>query len=510
MSTSEVTGIIDIGSNTVRLTVYKINDKGAYKAIDQGRWPARLSQRLSATGNLSQDAIMELSQVLLNFIRICEKHRAATIRAVATAAIRQSVNRDDIVKYLFDTTGIQVEILSGADEARIGSIAMLGSLPISDGYVVDIGGGSTEVSLLHNRRLSSVISLPIGSVNTSVRFAAGENPVSPSVLSNIQSEIRRLLSKQKWIRMNPDLPLIGLGGTVRALAKVHKSQSGYPFPLLHGYQLSESQISDTLEQLARIPAEKRRKLSGISKDRADVIVPGLALLLGVFRQTSASQLTVCGAGLRDGLFYETCLPHLRWDSEDQVLEESLRNLKALYQTAPEDHLRQVSKLSLVLFDRLVALHQLPAFSRQMLDAAAQLYRIGGVIDFNNIADHTFYILLHNNLKGLSHRHMLITAGIASFRGTNQLRQKLKPYRSLLLDGDYELITKLGALLQLSSALDRSESQAITKMDVAVAGRRLEMTVEAQHPLPLEQMEVKALMKDFKKIWGLDPILKLEI
>jgi exopolyphosphatase / guanosine-5'-triphosphate,3'-diphosphate pyrophosphatase len=124
---------------------------------------------------------------------------------------------------------------------------------------------------------------------------------------------------------------------------------------------------------------------------------------------------------------------------------------------------------------------MPIIAGRLLNTATQLYRIGGVIDFNNNADHTFYMLLHNSLKGLSHRQILLTAGIASYRGTNQLRHKLTPYRSMLVEGDYQLITQLGCLLQLSSALDRSESQGITSMNPAVVGRRLELTAEAKHP-----------------------------
>lgn len=510
MQTNKTIGIIDIGSNTVRLAVYQLTDNGAYRVLDQGRWPARLSQRMNADGALPDEAVEELSEVLLHFRRICEKHATESIRAVATAAIRQAVNREAIIQRLFGLTGISIEILTGEDEARIGSRAMLNSLSLSDCFVVDIGGGSTEVSLIKDRHVVSAVSFPIGCVNISAKFALGNGPVHPSVLTDIQIEVSRLLSKEKWISRHPGLPLIGLGGTVRALAKLHQQETEYPFTLLHGYELDNPDMLSTLNALAAITVEQRRKLPGLSKDRGDVIVPGLTILLGVINHMQSSRLVVCGAGLRDGLFYEICLPHFETSQEGYVLEESIRNLNALYPVAPIGHLNQVRKLALSVYDRLSSGFVMPAYSRKLLDAASRLFRIGAVIDFNDSADHTFYMLLHTHWNGMSHREIVLTAAIASYRGSKPLRRKLAPYRSMLMEGDFETVTKLGSLLQLAAALDRSESQAITSLDLIISGNKLQLTAHAVHPLPVEYMEVDTIANEIKKSWGITPQLTVQI
>jgi len=501
-----ITGIIDIGSNTVRLTVYQLSDNGAYRVVDQGRWPARLSQRMDAKGALPMEAVDELANVLRHYIQICQKHGAESIRAVATAAIRQAMNREEILKQLNISTGLTIEVLSGEDEARIGSRAMLNSLPLADCFVVDIGGGSTEITLIQNRKVVSAVSFPIGCVNTSAKYEIGAGTVPQSILGDIQAEVRLLLSKENWITRHPKLPLIGLGGTVRALAKLHQRQSNYSFPNLHGYELLSSDIASTLNSLADVNVEQRRKLPGLSKDRGDVIVPGIAILLGVMQQTHASQLVVCGAGLRDGLFYETCLPHHQSDSKDDVLEESIRNLRALYPVAPEEHLQQVRRLVLTLFDQLSSDKTMPLAYRRLLETAARLFRIGTIIDYNDSADHTFYMLMHTHWNGLSHRETIITAAIASYRGTNPLRRKLAPYRSMLQEKDMDAIAKLGSLLQLAVALDRSESQAIIALELSVRGKKLQLIADSNHPLSVEQMEVDYISKEIKKIGELHPNL----
>ncbi|MFB9278005.1 Ppx/GppA family phosphatase [Cohnella cellulosilytica] len=505
---NRVTGIIDIGSNTVRLSVYQLTGNGAYRVVDQGRWPARLSQRMSADGKLPDEAVEELAEVLRHYVRICAKHGAERVRAVATAAIRQAANRDKVAERLRLAAGVDIEILSGEEEARLGSAAMLNSLRFGDGFVVDIGGGSTEITLVRQRKVVSAVSFPIGCVNVSARYGLGEAVVEQATLNDIVAEAKRLMQGTDWIAGHPGLPLIGLGGTVRAAAKLHQRETGYPFPHLHGYELSVADVAGTLQDLAALAVSQRRKRPGLSKDRSDVIVPGLAILRGVMELTRASSLVVCGTGLRDGLFYETCHPYSPLSSDDDVLEESIRNLVALYPAAPGGHLQQVRKLAVALFDPLNAVSPLPEGSRRLLDTAARLFRIGATIDYNDCADHTFYMLLHTHWNGLSHREKILAAAVASYRSPSSLKRKLSAYQSMLEDGDAETIAKLGALLLLASALDRSESQAISALHIAIEDKKLKLLAESGHPLPVERMEVGNMAKEFKKIWGMTPDLQV--
>ncbi|MFC4596922.1 Ppx/GppA family phosphatase [Cohnella hongkongensis] len=505
---SRATGIIDIGSNTVRLSVYQLTDNGAYRVVDQGRWSARLSQRVAPDGTLPADAVDELAEVLRHYLRICAKHGAERIRAVATAAIRQAANRESVIQRLRSVAGIDIELLSGEEEARIGSVAMLNSLRFGDGFVVDIGGGSTEMTLIRGRQVVSAASFPIGCVNVSARYGLGDEPVTQETLETIIADTKSRLRREDWISRHPGLPLIGLGGTVRALAKLRQRESGYPFPHLHGYEMSAPDVSAALNDLSRIPVAQRRKRPGLSKDRGDVIVPGLAILLGVMEHIQASGLAVCGAGLRDGLFYETCEPYPLPASDEEVLEESIRNLVALYPAAPGEHLQQVRKLAVALFDQLDAGSQLPRGSRKLLETAARLFRIGATIDYNDCADHTFYMLLHTHWNGLSHRETILTAAIASYRSSSSLRRKLSPYPSVLSEGDLETAGRLGALLLLASTLDRSESQAISSLEIAVEGKKLILYAQSSHPLPVERMEIGNMAKEFKKIWGMTPELRV--
>ncbi|CAM3880059.1 Ppx/GppA phosphatase family protein [Cohnella lubricantis] len=506
---TQVTGMIDIGSNTVRLAVYQVLGKGAYRVVDQARWPARLSEKLTSEGLLPLEAIDELAEVLRHFRRICKMNGASRTRAVATAAIRQAVNGRQVLDRLRKLTGLEIELLSGDEEARFGSVAVLRTMGISDALLVDIGGGSTEISLVRGRRLVHGISIPFGCVNTASRHSLNSGPVTDHQMERMQEEMIGVMRSYPWIAENAHLPLIGLGGTTRALAKLCQRAQDYPYANLHGFELSETTLQETIARLASLNLDKRRKVPGLSKDRADIIVPGLAILRAIVGHSSSSKIVVCGAGLRDGLFYETCMPEEEPLPEDQVLEESIRNLTALYPTVPEEHLAQVNRLALKLFERLAPTAGLPADSRRLLSTASRLFKIGAVIDAGDFSDHTFYILMHAHWNGLSHREIVLAAGIASYRGANPLRRKLSPYRRILRDGDFTLAMKLGSLLQLAAALDRSESQAISSLEVSVRGHnKLRLSATASHTMPIERMEVDSIAKEFKKNWGFAPKLSV--
>lgn len=385
------------------------------------------------------------------------------------------------------------------------------TLNLADGYVVDIGGGSTEVTLLKNRQKIRAVSFPAGCVNTVGRYGLGDEPVPAARIEEIRRDVSRLLSSQPWISDQPGLPLIGLGGTVRAFAKLRQRETDYPFPSLHGYELSEEELAAALNKLSSLPLTGRRKLPGLSKDRADVIVPGLAILSEVWRHTAASRLIVCGNGIRDGLFFETCLPGLPAEGDNPVLEASIRNLNALYPAAPPEHLGQVRRLASALFDGLNenGNADFPPEAKVWLDTAARLFKIGAAIDLNDCPDHTFYLLVHTQWYGLSHREALLTAAIASFRSVNGLRRKLASFRSMLQEGDGDMAAKLGAILQLAAALDRSESQAVRGLRVKFKQGMLLLTAETDQALTAEKLEVESVAKDFKKIWGAVPVLNAD-
>ncbi|RXZ84654.1 Ppx/GppA family phosphatase [Paenibacillaceae bacterium] len=498
-------GIIDIGSNSIRLVIYERTEHGANQVIDSSKRSARLSKQIAPDGSLPEKAIQDLVSILNHFRLICSQQRTFHIHAVATAAIRNATNCHDILNKLQAGSGLSVQLLSGREEAEYGFLGMRNSLDISDGFLIDIGGGSTEVSLFRNRQLLQSVSFPFGCVNMTERFAE-EGQLDDVQLQAMEAQVKEMLQSEPWIEEHENLPLVAVGGTARAFAKLHQAKHGYPLRITHHYPIDSAGGDELFELLRQLPLQKRKKFPGLSKDRVDLIVPGLALLRILLHATRASGFLICGSGLRDGVFYMSRFP--QQPQLDNLLESSVANLLALHPRMPSSHLNYVRSSALSLYDDIK--HRESAFpprARLWLDAAAALFRIGSTIDYEKYEDHTFYMIMNAGLNGLNHHEIVMVAAIASFKTKNRTRQLLHPYKALLTDSDFTMISQLGILLQLAIALDRCQTQALQRFSVTAADDTLHIRpLLADGQLEVERLEVASLAEDFYKIWKIAPLL----
>ncbi|WP_308638694.1 Ppx/GppA phosphatase family protein [Paenibacillus silvisoli] len=503
--TEQRIGIIDIGSNSIRLVIYERTSGGAQRVIDGSKRAARLSERLNDDGALPSETIDELVDMINHFRLICAHHRTGHIRAVATAAIRNASNRSEVLHRIEAKTGLPIELLSGEEEAGYGFLGMINSMAVRDGFLIDIGGGSTEVSLFKDRTLVHSVSFPFGCVSMTKRFAKG-GMLGDQQLRELEQYVADAVEGEAaWLKRTPGLPLIGVGGTARALGKVHQAHSRYPFESTNNYPITGPSADELFELLRKEPLDKRSKFPGLSKDRVDIIVPGVAILRAIFRLIGSSHYIVCGAGLRDGLFFATRFPER--PRLDDVLTYSVNNLAALHPEAPMQHTSHVNRIVLSLMDVLQGQLPIPEQARQLIDVASILHRIGASIDYYDYRKHTFYLMTNSHINGLSHVELLMCAAIASYKGKNRVKQIAAAYKPMLGEAEIAVICKLGTLLQLAIALDRSETQAIGKLGIEISGGKLHLrAIRAEGMLAVERKEADALAADFKKQWGLTPIL----
>lgn len=498
-------GIIDIGSNSIRLVVYEQTENGAHRVIDESKESARLSEKIDTEGRIEPEGVAKISETLSHFRLLCETHRVRSIRAVATAAIRNAVNGAQVLTQLQEESGICIDIISGEDEARYGFLGMINTIDIDDGFLVDIGGGSTEVSLFRDRALVRSVSFPFGAVNTTKHYSRGGN-VTETDVQRIRTLVETAVASEPWIREYPGLTLVGLGGTIRNVAKIDQKVKKYSLQHAHNYEMDPADVDKLLTELAALNVEQRKRYEGLSKERADIIVPGMAILKTIFELTGSERYLISGSGLRDGLFYETVLPEQPLLTD--VLEYSVRNLLLLHPSVPIGHVEHVNRLALGMFDDLEELHGLGGRSRLLLHAASLLYRIGISVNYYDYYKHTFYLMAHSRLNGLSHREIVICSLVAAFKTEKKTRLMAAPYRDILAESDLQLAVKLGSLLQLAASLDRSETQPIQRLEARIMKRDLKLLLNCRRQPEAELRQLHAIQRDFEKIWGLQIQLHL--
>lgn len=504
MNENERIGIIDIGSNSIRLVIYEHLKGMAFRIIDESKETARLSQQLDAYHNLLPEAVDNLIDTIIHFKKLCEVNGASGIRAVATAAVRSCSNSREVVERLQRESGLRVEIISGVMEARAGYLGMVNAIDIEDGFLIDIGGGSAEISLFRRRECLHSCSIPIGAVGAAKRFSVDGN-LNKEAAAALQREVLRLSGTYPWLQKHGGLPLVGLGGTIRNLCKVYQKAYKASLEIIHRCEIKRDDVNEIIERLSGIDLDKRRKVDGLSKSRADIIVPGLVILQTVMRLIGSDRLIVSGAGVREGLLYEAIRP--QQPQIKNVIHTGIESLLVQYPLAATPHTKQVNRFAVTLLDALKGeadLSRLHPRADRYMDIASWLFRVGVTVSFYDYKIHTYYLILHSRVLGLTHRETLICALTASYKSKSRLRRLAQEHRDLLRSEDIELIQKLGTLLLLAIALDRSETQPLDTIRPIVDRKKgqLQLGLGGCKDTEIERREAETLMKDFQKAWGL--------
>ncbi|WP_438497497.1 Ppx/GppA phosphatase family protein [Paenibacillus sp. IHBB 3054] len=490
-------GIIDIGSNSIRLVIYDTTRQGGYKIIKECKYSARLSEKITKEGRLERKDMDTIIPVLSQFKEICSAFEVERIRAGATAAIRNAANSSEIITYLSEASSIPLEVISGYQEAYFGFLGVINAFDVQDGFVIDIGGGSTEVTLFLGRRYQHSISFPFGAVNTNLMFSHHGNWNGEQV-KKLQAYVTGRLVEHEWLGTGAGLPLYGLGGTLRSLGKLDQKMREYSLPNSHGYVLSSETIDRFMEILPDTPYEKRKDMEGLSKSRADIIVSGLVIFHTVYNYIRASQALISGEGLREGMLHDLLNPEQ--PVCDSALEFSLDTIIRFDIRTSKRHLEHICKLAMSLFGALG--HEGDREEQKMLIyVSIMLHRTGSNINYYQSKRHTRYWLMNSPIRGLTHRQLILSALIASY-STKSRKQKLsQTHKDILLASDEEWIHKLGTLVQLSIALDSTEIGVIRGLNAELHGNTLHLELEGVGEVHIGQEDIENALKAFKNAWS---------
>jgi exopolyphosphatase/guanosine-5'-triphosphate,3'-diphosphate pyrophosphatase len=452
--------IIDLGSNTARVVVMSASPGHAYRLEDEIREVVRLRQGMGETG-LAEDAMSRGFATLRLFKRFCDGVGADPIIATATSAVRDAANGPLFVQRVQQELGLSLRVLDGEREAYYDAIGALNDVALSEGAVLDVGGGSAQVSLIRARRYVRGQSAPIGALALTDRLVK-HDPISDGEYKAVRSEIERELDAFDWL---PEVSgqLVGLGGTIRNMARIEAERQNYPLSTLHGFELTLQSVEESIRLFRTLPLAKRLKVPGLRSDRADIILGGALVIQAVMKRLGADRLTVSINGLREGLFYEYFWGHLHDPVISDIRSFGVLNLARIY-GYQKTHANHVRFLAGRMFDQLAPLHGYGAAERDLLAAAALLHDLGTVIGYDAHDLHSQTLITNAGLPGFSPREIALIALLTRYhrKGT----PSPGAYASVLRTGDDLLLTRLAAILRLAEYLERGRTSAVD--DVAIS------------------------------------------
>jgi exopolyphosphatase/guanosine-5'-triphosphate,3'-diphosphate pyrophosphatase len=498
--------IIDMGSNSVRLAIYYESADGVAYEIDNIKNTIRLGSFLNEKNEITEQGIQEAIRVLIQYRQLCQARSVSSIIGVATAAVRRATNQAYFLERIHKETGFTFRVLSGEEEAYYGYLAVVNTMNVSNAFSIDIGGASSELVKISERRLVESYSFPFGAVTLSRKFFGREVPTEDE-LAALEKYLKQEFAAYPWIK-EKKYPLIGLGGTARNLGKVHQKMMRYPFASIHYYQMKKYQVDSVFHYLKELTLPQLQSVEGLSKERADIIVAGILIIKVLLECTGSSKFIVSNKGLRDGVYMESRLQNNESILLEDMVEEGIKSLMANYKVN-QAHARHVDAICQVMFDRMARekLHSYGAGEKRMLSAAARLHDIGRAISIGEWQQHTFYLLVHVLLPGLTHKERLLVALLASYKGTKRMQKLVAPYESMVSESDLQMVEQLGLLLLMARALDRTESQQVSAVRLSRSGEMLILQCRGVGERSLEAQTLEEYRKKFKKQFGIPLSIK---
>ncbi|HEY3013379.1 MAG TPA: Ppx/GppA phosphatase family protein [Gemmatimonadales bacterium] len=493
---------IDVGTNTIRLVVAEVQNDDTYRVLDEEREMVRLGEKLDRTGRLSDAAVERALAAIGKMKAIADGFKITELRAIATSAVREAANGRGFVREVMRQHKVRIDVISGEEEAQLAfrSAARHFDLQGRSTAVVDIGGGSVEVTLSAGTAIDQVYSLPLGAVRITERLVRSD-PLRDKHWKLMKQEIDRSIRAAIRPPAHRAEIMIGSGGSFTALAHMSKWQREGRHGSVQGYVLTPAEIIHLLDRLREASLEVRRQMPGLSPDRADIILAGATVIARLVRRLGAQQILVNERGIRDGLLLHMIAELPDRPSVGQLPQPGNRmewaRRFARKCRSNERHCEQVAALALQIFDGVKVRFGLPGSSRDLLQAAALLHDIGYLISHSKHHKHAYHLIIHGDLPGFSPHEIEVIANVARYHRRAFPKKRHENLARLMAD-ERRLIGRLSGILRIADGLDRTHSQSVTGLKVRALRDRLRLNLEAGASPEVERADAQRKSDLFRK------------
>ena len=478
---------IDIGTNSLHMVVCRIRPDLSFEVVDREKDMIRLGSGGLDGRQLAEPSMSAAIQTLSKFTRIAASHGVDEIIAAATSAVREAGNGPDFVAAVRRAVGLRVQVISGTEEARLIHLAAAYSTHIGRraAVVVDIGGGSTEITVGTAERMRTGRSFKLGVIRLTERFVTTD-PITDRDRRRLVRHIRTQLSPYlAQISRRPVERVIGTSGTILSLGALAADTRASDD--LRNLRVSTKALSRLSRQLTSLPLDERLRIPNMDPRRADLAPAGALLLETILQGLGVDDITLCDFALREGLVLDYIKRNARHiQTIDRYPDVRRRSVMELGERcnflAP--HAQQVARLALAVFDGLKTRHRLGQQERDWLEYGALLHDIGTHVSYDRHHKHAYYLVKHGGLRGFEPDEVTIIGLVARYHRQATPKASHEGYKSLSKP-KRRAVRVLGAIVRLAEGLDRSHAQVVAGVRVTGSGRRLTLGLTAAGDAELE-------------------------
>lgn len=496
---------VDVGSNAIRFVAAEFRDPTHHTELAYERVPVRLGHATFVSGELTAAAMDAAVEAFRRFRATIDELGITTYRAVATSAVREARNGPEFVRRVKAESGIQLGLISGGEEARLVWSAVRQRIDFGTRkwMLVDLGGGSVEVSLADGAGILWSESHTMGSVRLLEELAGADD--APGHFSSLLAEYAATLRIPAAAKHWTPVELIATGGNIEALALLADPS----VPSGDVRVITRDQLRRVIDRLSRLSYAQRVGELGLREDRADVILPAAIVYDRVAELAGADRIFVPGVGVKEGVLLDL-VDELTSDEglgrRDRIAREGALTLGRRY-LFDEAHARHVARLARSLFSQLRALHGLEDDDLRILMAGALLHDIGQHISYHRHHKHSLYLILHSEIPGISPSELPLVALVARYHRRADPKESHFLYAGLA-PAERERVRRLAALLRVADSLDREHLQRVDEVEATVAEDRVDLVLSGDGPLLLEQWALRQKGRFFDRVFGVETRVSL--
>ena len=497
---------IDIGTNSVHMIVVRVRPDLSFEVIDREKAMVRLGAGGLGGRALTSEAMTAALQALSRFKRLAESHRVDQILAAATSATREARNGGEFLARIERDTGIRPRVISGVEEARLIHQAAVYGVDVAGGraVVIDIGGGSVEITLGTATTVQLARSFKIGAIRLTERLVRSD-PLSERderrIVKHVLEEVDRHC--EQIVSAGFDR-VIGTSGTILSMGAVAATAArGGPPSELRNLHISAKQIRRLRKDVTELDLEHRLGIPGLDPRRADLVVAGAVLLDTILRRLGAEELTLCDLALREGLVLDYTRRNRRQIAQiDNIPDVRRRSTLELAERCSyyAEHANQVVRLALALFDQTRAVHGLTDREREWLEYASLMHDIGGHISFAGHHKHSYYLIKNGDLRGFHPDEIEVMALVARYHRRGTPRRSHRDYAQLP-SPLRRTVKTLASILRVAESLDRSHAQPISGLEVHDRGDDIVISLHASGDAELEVWATGRHLEPFEELVG---------
>ena len=508
---------IDIGTNSFHLLVAAVDPKlRTFRIIQAEKATTRLGERDPETGELTEAAMQRGLETLRQFRDLAASHRVEQIVTAATSAVREAPNGRDFLQTILDDLGMEVDLVSGPEEARLIYLGVLSGMPFGDRphLLLDIGGGSTELILADGRDARALTSTRVGAVRLQRDFVR-DDPMPPQRRSFLQAFIQGSLEPavdkvRRRIKPGETPVLVATSGTAMAIGSLAASEEERPPRKLHGYCVTRQSLNQVVDRLITMTPAQRRDLAPINDRRAEIIVPGALILQTTMKMLGVGEFVLSERALREGLIVD-------WMLRQGLLEDrfsfqsSIRQRTVLHQVqrfaVNQSRAERVASHALSLYDATRGvMHDDSGEGRELLWAAAMLHTCGQHINISAYHKHTWYLIRHGELLGYSEAEHLMVAAIARYHRRSLPKKRHESWQLVATRDNRRCVHQMALLLRLAAALDRRPEPVISALRIHAVKGSLDLEIvpeRVNQNVSLEQWSLEGCAEVVKEAVGVN-------